>query len=96
MVPRRVFAMLPLLLSTSAGADTLPTEISRLRAWSDDQYARLVLDARQLGRRYSEEDVASGARRHYEEVRAQYCDAVPTSLSPGLPTDCGRTDLPIP
>ncbi len=88
MVPRRVFAMLPLLICAPADAETLPTETSRLRVWSDDQYARLVLGARQLGRRYSDADVVSGARRHYEEVRAQYCDGSAAAVVPGIPADC--------
>ena len=96
MVPRQVLAALPLFLCASADADTLPTEMAKLKAWSDDQYARLVLDARQLGRRYSEDDLASGALRHYEEVRAQYCDAASRALAPSLPPDCGGAGLPIP
>ena len=38
--------------------------------------------------RYTEDELMSGARRHYEEVRAQYCDRPPTHALPEFAEHC--------
>lgn len=82
-------AFLPFLVCVSAHAETDPAAKLRLRTWSDNQYAGLVLGARQLGRRFRDEDVISGAERHFHEALAQYCEAVVNAAGTAVPDACG-------
>lgn len=82
-------AFLPFLVCVSAHAETDPAAKLRLRIWSDNHYAGLVLGARQLGRQFREEDVISGAERHFHETLAQYCEAVVNAAATPVPDACG-------
>ena len=81
MLPRLALAASFLAVCAGAQAETENRATLKLRSWSDNQYAGLVLGARQLGRRFTEEDVIRGAERHFEEQLAQYCDALAREIA---------------
>jgi hypothetical protein len=94
MLPRLVLTALPLVLCAGAQAETARKATLKLRAWSDHHYAGLVLGARELGRRFREEDVISGAERHFEEQLAQYCDTLTRETAAAEGCRSGPDSLP--
>ncbi len=93
MLPRLIIAALPLLACAIANAESREPVELKLRPASDHFYAGLVLGARQLGNRFREEDVISGAERHFHEQLAQYCDL----LTPEVAAAEGcRSSAPLP
>jgi hypothetical protein len=58
-----------------------------LRERSDRAYALILEGAVKAGRIYSREATASGARRHYQELRARYIDAGFQIVEPDVLSD---------